>query len=140
MQNLALEKVIETDSFDAFKISKMSFPGFIIVAIFKVKKVNKTIVEELHKTIQEYKSEAIGLFLDISIVDSIAPNVLDFNAEMIKSLENGSTIQRVGICAGKFTALAFKALMKLKKPKVATKVFDKEELALNFTLNIEIKK
>jgi hypothetical protein len=78
--------------------------------------------------------------LDVSVVDSIAPDILEYNATMIKNLENTSKFVRVSICAGKITTLAFKALMQLKKPKIATQVFDNEEKALCFALNIETKK
>ena len=142
MDNLTFVTVKEDPAFDTFKIKKLNTGEITISAVFKVKKINKQIIENLNDTLKKYNNEASSMFLDISIIDSIAANVLEYNVDMIKNLENGSTIKRVGICAGKFTTFAFKALMKLKKPKVETKVFDKEELALNFAINgiIETKK
>jgi len=140
MENLCLEKVKDKEFFNIFKIRKSTSDKYIIAALFKQKKVNKAIIEELNSIIDQYNKEAIGLFLDVSVVDSISPDILVYNVDMIKNLENGSTIQRVGICAGKFATMTFNALLKLKKPKIETRIFSKEDEALNFALNIHVKK
>ena len=138
--SLVYEQVGDIDAFYTFKIRKAGSEEYTIAAIFKIKKVNRQNIESLNATIKKYNQEATGLYLDISVVDSIAPNVLEFSVDMIGDLGSASSVARVGICAGRFTTLAFKTLMKIKKPKVLTKVFDKDEPALNFALNVEPKK
>ncbi len=141
MEQLSYEKVSENESFDCFKIRKSSKrEEFILTAIFKVKKVNKAIIELLNKTVTEYNKLATGLFLDVSVVDSIAPDILEYNADMIKNLENTSKFRSVTICAGRLMIVPFKALMAIKQPKIPTKFFEKEEDALSFSLELKLKK
>lgn len=136
MENLLIEKISQNESFESFKIKKnKENKDFILAIIFKEKKINKNNLENLNIVIKTYNQEANSLYLDIINVDSIHSNIMEQNVLMIKELENNSSIKKVAICGGKLTKIALKTLLKIKKPKIKTKIFEKEQLALNFLLN-----